>query len=201
MNQPTTKAARQARIVALISGSPIRSQTELANLLAADGIEATQATLSRDLEELGAVKVRGTDGGSAVYSIFAEGERPLRDTEVASDRLQRLLRELLTGADHSGNMAVLRCPPGAAQYLASAIDRSGLSDVIGTIAGDDTIAVIARDGVTGAHVADQMLHWAGKGPAPLAPPAGDAAHRTGGAPPRFTYTAHEPANDAEEIQQ
>jgi transcriptional regulator of arginine metabolism len=168
MNQPTTKAARQARIVELISGSPIRSQTELANLLAADGIEATQATLSRDLEELGAVKVRGTDGGSAVYSIFAEGERPLRDTEIASDRLQRLLRELLVGADHSGNMAVLRCPPGAAQYLASAIDRSGLHDVIGTIAGDDTIAVIARDGVTGAHVAEQMLHWAGKGPDPYA---------------------------------
>jgi transcriptional regulator of arginine metabolism len=166
VNQPTTKAARQARIVELISSRAIRSQTELANLLAADGIEATQATLSRDLEELGAVKVRGTDGGGAVYSIFAEGERPLRDAEVAPDRLQRLLRELLVGADHSANMAVLRVPPGAAQYLASAIDRSGLADVIGTIAGDDTIAVIARDGVTGREVAEQMLHWAGKGPDP-----------------------------------
>jgi len=78
-------------------------------------------------------------------------------------------------------MAVLRVPPGAAQYLASAIDRSGLHDVIGTIAGDDTIAVIARDGVTGSHVADQMLHWAGKGPDP--------------------YAAEEPANDAKEHKQ
>ena len=166
MNQPTTKAARQARIVEHISAGSVRSQTELAGLLAADGIEATQATLSRDLDELGAVKVRGTDGGGAVYSIFAEGERPLRDAEDAPDRLQRLLRELLVGADHSANMAVLRVPPGAAQYLASAVDRSGLADVIGTIAGDDTIAVIARDGVTGAQVAEQMLHWAGKAPDP-----------------------------------
>jgi transcriptional regulator of arginine metabolism len=168
MNQPTTKAARQARIVELISTRSVHSQSELAALLADDGIEATQATLSRDLEELGAVKVRGTDGGSAVYSIFPEGERPLRDAEVAPDRLQRLLRELLVSADHSANMAVLRVPPGAAQYLASAIDRSGLADVIGTIAGDDTIAVIARDGVTGREVAEQMLDWAGQAPDPHA---------------------------------
>ncbi|THV41744.1 arginine repressor [Glycomyces buryatensis] len=197
MNQPTTKAARQARIVELISGLEIRSQTELASLLSADGIDATQATLSRDLEELGAVKVRGTDGGAAVYSIFAEGERPLRDTEAASDRLQRLLRELLVGADHSANMAILRVPPGAAQYLASAIDRSGLASIIGTIAGDDTIAVIARDGVTGREVASQMLTWAGKG-------AVDAVFEVGDAP-RKRYEHHNtteamPLNDAEENQ-
>ncbi|WP_026925011.1 arginine repressor [Glycomyces arizonensis] len=164
MNQPTTKAARQARIVELISMQSIKSQSELAELLAESGIEVTQATLSRDLEELGAIKVRGTDGGGAVYSIFPEGERPLRDAEAAPDRLKRLLRELLVGADYSGNMAVLWVPPGAAQYLASAIDRSGLADVIATIAGDDTIAVIARDGVPGRHVADRMLQWAGKAP-------------------------------------
>jgi transcriptional regulator of arginine metabolism len=168
MNQPTTKAARQARIAELISSRPIRSQSELAELLAASGIEVTQATLSRDLEERGAIKVRGTDGGSAVYSIFPEGERPLRDAESAPDRLKRLLRELLVGADYSANMAVLWVPPGAAQYMASAIDRSGLADVIGTIAGDDTIAVIARDGVPGRQVADQMLQWAGKAPTPPA---------------------------------
>ncbi|WP_100444151.1 arginine repressor [Glycomyces xiaoerkulensis] len=166
MNQPTSKAARQALIVELISTRSIHSQPELQKLLAADGMDATQATISRDLEELGAVKVRGTDGGPAVYSIFPEGERPLRDSEAPPDRLQRLLRELLVSADHSANMAVLRVPPGAAQYLASAIDRSGLSDVIGTIAGDDTIAVIARDGVTGLEVAEQMLAWAGKAPSP-----------------------------------
>ncbi|HLU27756.1 MAG TPA: arginine repressor [Glycomyces sp.] len=164
MNQPTTKAARQARIAELISTRAIKSQSELAELLADSGIEVTQATLSRDLEELGAIKVRGTDGGSAVYSIFPEGERPLRDAESAPDRLKRLLRELLVGAAYSGNMAVLWVPPGAAQYLASAIDRSGLAEVIGTIAGDDTIAVIARDGVPGRRVADQMLEWAGKAP-------------------------------------
>ncbi|MCH7230236.1 arginine repressor [Glycomyces sp. L485] len=173
MNLPTTKAARQSRIVELISSEAIKSQSELAELLAESGIEVTQATLSRDLEELGAIKVRGTDGGGAVYSIFPEGERPLRDAEAAPDRLKRLLRELLVGADYSANMAVLWVPPGAAQYLASAIDRSGLADVIGTIAGDDTIAVIASDGVTGRKVADQMLQWAGK--APTQDAGGDAA--------------------------
>ncbi|NJC72787.1 arginine repressor [Planosporangium thailandense] len=153
MTAPQTKAARHARIDALIRQRPVRSQTELADLLAAEGIQVTQATLSRDLEELGAVKVGGA------YLIPEDGSRPLRHAEQAPARLVRLLRELLTGADASGNLVVLRTPPGAAQFLASALDRSGLPDVIGTIAGDDTILVVARDVMGGPALAEKLSAW------------------------------------------
>ena len=146
MTSPATRAARHARITALIRQRPVRSQTELADLLAAEGMAVTQATLSRDLEEMGAAKVRGADGGPAVYVIPEEGKPPLRPAEQAPARLVRLLRELLTGSDASGNLVVLRTPPGAAQFLASALDRSGLPEVVGTIAGDDTILVVVREG-------------------------------------------------------
>ena len=159
MTSPLTRTARHARIVELIRERAIRSQTELADLLAADGVQVTQATLSRDLEELGAVKVRGGDG-RAVYLIPEDGHRPLRDAETAPARLVRLLRELLTGVDASGNITVLRTPPGAAQYLASALDRAGLSEVVGTIAGDDTVLVVARDAVGGAALGEKLSGWA-----------------------------------------
>ncbi|MET8252609.1 arginine repressor [Micromonospora sp. NPDC005197] len=159
MSAPLTRAARHARIVELIRDRPVRSQTELADLLAADGVGVTQATLSRDLEELGAVKVRGGDG-PAVYLIPEDGQRPLRDAEAAPARLVRLLRELLNGVDASGNIAVLRTPPGAAQYLASALDRAGLPEIVGTIAGDDTILVVAREAVGGAALGDKLAGWA-----------------------------------------
>lgn len=160
MTGPATKTARHARIVELIRSRPVRSQTELVELLATDGAPVTQATLSRDLEELGAVKVRGADGGAA-YLIPEDGTPLLRPAEDAPARLVRLLRELLTGADASGNLAVLRTPPGAAQFLASALDRSGLSEVVGTIAGDDTVLVVAREPMTGAELAKLLMAWAG----------------------------------------
>ena len=158
MTGPLTRAARHARIGELIRAKAIRSQTELAELLAGDGVQVTQATLSRDLEELGAVKVRSADsrGGPAVYLIPEDGKRPLRDAEQASARLIRLLRELLTGVDASANIAALRTPPGAAQFLASALDRTGLPEVVGTIAGDDTILVVARAADGGAALADKL---------------------------------------------
>jgi transcriptional regulator of arginine metabolism len=156
MTGPVTRAGRHARIVQLIRERAIRSQTELAEFLAGDGVQVTQATLSRDLEELGAVKVSGA------YLIPEDGKRPLREAEQAPARLIRLLRELLTGVDASANIAVLRTPPGAAQFLASALDRSGLSDVVGTIAGDDTILVVARDSTGGGKaLAEKLADWAG----------------------------------------
>ncbi|WP_422768646.1 arginine repressor [Plantactinospora sp. WMMC1484] len=161
MTGPLTRAARHGRIVALIRDHAIRSQTELADLLAAGGVQVTQATLSRDLEELGAVKVRGGDG-PAVYLIPEDGKRPLRDAEQAPARLIRLLRELLNGVDASGNIAVLRTPPGAAQYLASALDRAGLPEVVGTIAGDDTILVVAREATGGAALGEKLSAWAAR---------------------------------------
>jgi transcriptional regulator of arginine metabolism len=169
MTGPVSKTARHARIVELIRDKAVRSQTELADLLAADGAQVTQATLSRDLEELGAVKVRGTDGGPAIYLIPEEGKPPLRPAEQAPARLVRLLRELLTGTDASGNLAVLRTPPGAAQFLASALDRSGLPEVVGTIAGDDTILVVSRDTVGGAALAAKLVEWARSGQADQTP--------------------------------
>ncbi len=165
--QPASKAARHARIVQLIRDHSVRSQGELGELLAADGLPITQATLSRDLEELGAVKVRGTDGMAPIYLVPEEGQGPLRSAEQAPERLKRLLRELLTGADASGNLVVLRTPPGAAQFLASALDRSGLPRIVGTIAGDDTILVVAQQdepvaNSSGAALAAALLEWAGR---------------------------------------
>ncbi|MCW2502411.1 MAG: arginine repressor [Actinomycetia bacterium] len=164
LTMPVTKAARHARIADLVRLHPVQSQAQLVQLLAADGISVTQATLSRDLEELGAVKARTADGGPPAYVLPEDGTRPLRPSEAAPARLVRLLEELLTGADASANLAVLRTPPGAAHFLASALDRSGLPEIIGTIAGDDTILVICRDPDGGAAFADQVLRWATRAP-------------------------------------
>ena len=150
-----TRVARQARIVEMINRMAIRSQAELANLLGADGVEVTQATLSRDLEELGAVKLRGPDGGAPVYALPEDGH-PMRASGSGTSRLTRLLGEMLVSVDASGNLAVLRTPPGAAQFLASAIDRVALHDVVGTIAGDDTILVVAREPLTGTELARRI---------------------------------------------
>jgi transcriptional regulator of arginine metabolism len=157
----STRAARQARIVELVSSMAIRSQTELAKLLAAEGIDVTQATLSRDLDELGAVKLRGADGGAPIYVIPEDGS-PVRGVQGGTSRLVRLLGELLVSADGSANLMVLRTPPGAAQFLASAIDRAALHEVVGTIAGDDTVLVIAREPVTGLELADRFMTMAGR---------------------------------------
>jgi transcriptional regulator of arginine metabolism len=154
-----TRAGRQARIVDLVSTHAVRSQAELVALLAAQGIEVTQATLSRDLDELGAVKLRGVDGGAPVYVIPEDGS-PVRAVEGGTVRLARLLSELLVSADSSANLAVLRTPPGAAHFMASALDRVALSDVVGTIAGDDTILVVAREPLTGAQLAERIMELA-----------------------------------------
>ena len=150
-----SRVARQARIVELITARAVRSQAELLTLLEAEGIGTTQATLSRDLEELGAVKLRGADGGTPVYVIPEDGS-PVRGVEGGTTRLARLLGELLVSADASGNLAVLRTPPGAAHYLASALDRAALHDVVGTIAGDDTLMVVAREPLTGAQLVARL---------------------------------------------
>ena len=150
----TTRATRQARIVELVSQEQVRSQSELLALLEAEGIETTQATLSRDLDELGAVKLRGA-GGVPVYVIPDDGS-PVRGIEGGTGWLSRLLAELLVSADASGNLAVLRTPPGGAHYLASALDRAALHDVVGTIAGDDTLMVVAREPLTGAQLVARL---------------------------------------------
>ncbi|MBA3251003.1 MAG: arginine repressor [Geodermatophilaceae bacterium] len=153
---PFTRSARHARIVALVHSKPVHSQAELGRLLAAEGVSVTQATLSRDLEELGAAKLRGADGGPGAYVVPDEGEAPLRAAASAPPRLARLLGDLLLEAEASANLAILRTPPGAAQFLASALDRSGLPYVLGTIAGDDTILVVSREPAGGTALAARL---------------------------------------------
>jgi transcriptional regulator of arginine metabolism len=157
-----TRSARHARIVELISAGPVTSQTQLARLLAESGVDVTQATLSRDLEELGAVKMRGSDGAPASYVLPPENA-PLRPAQAAPARLTRLLADLLTSAEGSANLAVLRTPPGAAQFLASAMDKVALPDVLGTIAGDDTLLVVSRDPVGGPELATRLRTLAARG--------------------------------------
>jgi transcriptional regulator of arginine metabolism len=151
----STRAGRQARIVDLVTHHVVHSQTELAVLLAKEGIEVTQATLSRDLDELGAVKLRGVDGGAPVYVIPEDGS-PVRAVASGTARLARVLSELLVSAEASANLVVLRTPPGAAHFVASALDRAALVDVVGTIAGDDTIVVVAREPRTGEYLVQRI---------------------------------------------
>jgi transcriptional regulator of arginine metabolism len=158
MTIPNTKAARHRRIVDLLERRAVASQAALADLLAADGLAVTQATLSRDLDELGAIKVAVGDG-SLVYAVPGEGgdssvHPPTSDTAA---RLLRIASDVLISVDHSANIVVMRTPPGAAQYLASAIDRSDWPDVIGTVAGDDTVLLITRSADGGAEVARAVL--------------------------------------------
>ena len=152
MTTLATKAARQARIVALLEQMPVRSQTELVRLLADEGVAVTQATLSRDLDELGAVKVRRPGEGTA-YSV-PDGAAGM--PAVPAQRLARALEELLVSAEPSANLVVLRTPPGGAHLLASAVDRAGLAEVIGTVAGDDTVLVVARDPRGGTDLASRF---------------------------------------------
>ena len=160
---PVTKGARHARIIDIVTTHAVRSQTELAELLAASGLHVTQATLSRDLVELDAVKVRGADG-ALVYAVPGEGgDRSVvghRDSAAGRDRLARLCADLLVSAEASANLVVLRTPPGAAQFLASAFDKADLGDVLGTIAGDDTLLVIGRDPQGGDALAQRFLDLA-----------------------------------------
>jgi len=157
---PPTKAARRQRIVEHLTRSPVHSQPELARLLADDGVVVTQATLSRDLDELGTVRIRDRHG-SLVYAVPGEGgdrtPRAAPAEGVVDGRLARLCAELLVAADASANLVVLRTPPGAAQFLASAIDHAELAGVLGTIAGDDTVLLISRDPRGGRAVADRLL--------------------------------------------
>ena len=160
---PMTKNARHQRIIDLVTNHAVRSQTELAELLARHDVHVTQATLSRDLVELDAVKVRSPTG-ALVYAVPAEGgdRSPTggRESSGARERLTRLCAELLVSADASANLVVLRTPPGAAQFLASAFDKADLGDVLGSIAGDDTVLIIGRDPLGGDVLARRFLEFA-----------------------------------------
>jgi transcriptional regulator of arginine metabolism len=179
---PVTKTARQARIAAILAREQVRSQEELADLLERyASVHVTQATLSRDLDELGVVRLRAA-GGALVYALPEEpggpGSRPggaifpphahpgvsepepdraERPGEPAPPaRLARYLGELMTSAEASANLVVLRTPAGAAQFLASVIDHAALPSILGTVAGDDTVLIIARDPAGGGALAAEF---------------------------------------------
>ncbi len=134
------KVQRQQVIGKLIGSHAVTNQPQLVELLADEGIAATQATVSRDLEDLGAVKVR-VPGGETVYAI-PEYE-PARI--APEDQLRRVLGEWVAEVKVSANLVVLRTPPGCAHVVASAIDRSGMTGLIGTVAGDDTLMCVAEE--------------------------------------------------------
>lgn len=155
MTTPRTQLARRTRIANLLAGGQVHSQEELRALLLRDGIAVTQATLSRDLLELGASKVAGADGRQ-VYLLHAGG--PEGSAELS--RLSRTVHELVVSVECSANIVVVRTPPGAAQYLASALDRSRWDAVLGTVAGDDTVFLVTRDPDGGAAVCAELLAMA-----------------------------------------
>lgn len=135
------KARRQATVVDIVSRESVRSQEQLRQRLIARGFAVTQATLSRDIKELGLVK-RAADGA---YQQAPADDPSAPAGNLARHTLQRALTDYLAGIEQSQQLLVLRTGPGEAQPLALAIDRARLSDVLGTIAGDDTILVITRD--------------------------------------------------------
>jgi transcriptional regulator of arginine metabolism len=150
------KPQRQHRIAKMLEEQVISSQVQLVDMLAADGVVATQATVSRDLEELGAVKVR-IPGGATAYAIPEHAkERPAPD-----DHLRRVMGEFVVEVAHSANLVVLRTPPGSAHVVASALDRSGVPDVLGTVAGDDTIILVCSESSGGSSVAADLATLAG----------------------------------------
>jgi transcriptional regulator of arginine metabolism len=152
----TSKVQRQQTIARIIAEHDVTSQPMLLELLEEEGIEATQATVSRDLEDLGAVKVRVRKGESA-YAIpdFAP------DRIAPQDQLRRVLSEWVAEVEFSDPMVVIRTPPGCAHVVASALDRSRLKGVIGTVAGDDTLLLVADAKVGARRVATALREMAG----------------------------------------
>lgn len=150
------KNQRQHRIVRLLETHAVSSQGQLVELLEAEGVTATQATVSRDLEELGAVKVR-MPGGHTGYAI---PELP-KDQIAPEEHLHRVLSEWVVEVGSSANIVVVRTPPGSAHVVASAIDRAAMDSVLGTVAGDDTVLVVASEGIGGPALARRVRELAG----------------------------------------
>ena len=157
------KASRQRALAALLRSRQVSSQARMLDLLRAQGFDATQATVSRDLEELGAVKVRTPDG-QLVYALPEADSTP----EVSREQLSQVLSMFMLSAVPTGNLVVLRTPPGHAQALASALDRAGLPEVAGTVAGDDTVLVVCAERTSGRAMARRLRDLIGAATPPEA---------------------------------
>jgi transcriptional regulator of arginine metabolism len=153
---PLGKPQRQHRIAGILQAEAVTSQARLVELLAEVGVTATQATVSRDLDELGAVKVR-VPGGETVYAI-----PELAFEQVApDDHLRRVFSDWVVEVARSANLVVLRTPPGSAHVVGSALDRAGRPEVVGSVAGDDTVLVVVAEHADGAEVAMKLRALAG----------------------------------------
>jgi transcriptional regulator of arginine metabolism len=144
-------SARRAKAISLIKAGVVHSQSDLVKLLKKAGFAVTQATASRDLEEVGAVRSRN-ENGELVYQIGAS-------SDGAISKSMPLPSDLILSVESSGNLAVVRTPPGGAQFLASSLDNSGIKSIIGTIAGDDTVLVVAKKSNGGADLAKELLSF------------------------------------------
>lgn len=150
------KTQRQHLVSRIIESTAVANQQALVDLLAAEGVIATQATVSRDLEDLGAIKVR-MPGGESAYAIPALP----KEQRAPEDHLRRVFGDWVVEVSCSDNLVVVRTPPGSAHVVASALDRSGLDSVLGTVAGDDTILIVVAADVGGAAIAAQLSDLAG----------------------------------------
>ncbi len=151
-----SKTQRQHRVIQILEQHAVASQGQLVQLLADAGLDATQATVSRDLEEIGAVKVRAAGG----ESIYAVPELP-KDRVAPEEHLRRVLGDWVVEVAASANLVVVRTPPGSAHVVASALDRASLPEIVGTVAGDDTIMVVASERVGGTKLARRLSGLAG----------------------------------------
>ena len=147
----TSVSARRAKAISLIKAGVVHSQSDLVKLLKKAGFAVTQATASRDLEEVGAVRSRNS-AGELIYQIGTT-------SDGAISKSMPLPSDLILSVEPSGNLAVVRTPPGGAQFLASALDNSGIKSIIGTIAGDDTVLVISKKSNGGADLAKELLSF------------------------------------------
>lgn len=150
------KTQRQHLVARLIESQVVANQSALVELLATEGVLATQATVSRDLEDLGAIKVR-MPGGESAYAIPALP----KEQRAPEDHLRRVFGDWVVEVATSDNLVVIRTPPGSAHVVASALDRSGLAGILGTVAGDDTILIVVASEIGGSTVAAQLSDLAG----------------------------------------
>jgi transcriptional regulator of arginine metabolism len=151
-----SKVQRQQAIARLVGQHQVTNQPQLVDLLAGEGILATQATVSRDLDDLGAMKIR-VPGGDSAYAI--PDYEPAR--LAPHDQLRRVMGEWVAEVEHSGNLVVVRTPPGCAHVVASALDRSGMAELLGTVAGDDTLLCVATEDAGGQGLALVLRDLAG----------------------------------------
>lgn len=144
------RSRRQKRLAEIIRSEPIGSQEEATERLRAAGFAVNQATVSRDLARLGAVKVKR--GGAISYALPDQ----MGGSDWAAERLERIFAEWVQSIEPAGSLIVLRTPPGSAHIVGLALDQAQLPEVAGTISGDDTLFIAARDGVNVHLLADRF---------------------------------------------